>query len=290
MLYLRPTTAWPCAGRWLTAALGALLAISMLATTARAQTDYYNTDGGRPITIEDAYPTERYAFELQLAPLRLERSRGGVYAWGVEPQLAYGIFPRTQLELGALLGYVDAGAGQRVAGLAGLDIAVLHNLNVETSIPALAVAGSVILPVGGLGPEEVYPSLKAILTRTYSCARFHVNAEVTFGSRLNALSDAHDLGRPEGAGVVELSRWLAGLAVDRTLPIQSTLLTAEVFAREPLRREEDVEWTAGAGLRYQLSPRFALDGGVGRSLTGDDQAWFATFGLAYAFGVLALIP
>jgi hypothetical protein len=47
-----------------------------------AQTDYYNTDAGRPVLIEDAYPTERYAFELQLAPLRLERVSGGVYNWG----------------------------------------------------------------------------------------------------------------------------------------------------------------------------------------------------------------
>src|SRR5688500_4458202 len=61
---------------------------------ASAQTDYYNTDAGRPIRIEDAYATERYAFELQLAPLRLERSRGGVYNWGVEPEIAYGILPR----------------------------------------------------------------------------------------------------------------------------------------------------------------------------------------------------
>ncbi|MBA2669021.1 MAG: hypothetical protein H0U67_01455, partial [Gemmatimonadetes bacterium] len=28
-----------------------------------AQTDYYNTDAGRPVRIEDAHPVERYAFE-----------------------------------------------------------------------------------------------------------------------------------------------------------------------------------------------------------------------------------
>src|SRR4029453_3509588 len=73
-------------GLWLSMAIPA---------AAGAQTDYYNTDAGRPIRVEDAYPTERYGFELQLAPLRLERSRGGVYNWGVEPELAYGVLPRT---------------------------------------------------------------------------------------------------------------------------------------------------------------------------------------------------
>lgn len=56
----------------------------------QAQTDYYNTDAGRPITVEDAYPTERYAFELQLAPVRMEGARGGVYTCSVEPGIACG--------------------------------------------------------------------------------------------------------------------------------------------------------------------------------------------------------
>ena len=36
-----------------------------------AQIDYRNLDDGRPIATEDAYPVERYAFEL-LAPYRFE--------------------------------------------------------------------------------------------------------------------------------------------------------------------------------------------------------------------------
>src|SRR5688572_23274403 len=44
---------------------------------AAAQTDYYNIDSGRPVRIEDAYPVERYAFEAQVAPLRMERRDDG---------------------------------------------------------------------------------------------------------------------------------------------------------------------------------------------------------------------
>ncbi|MDQ3950355.1 MAG: hypothetical protein M3282_08405, partial [Gemmatimonadota bacterium] len=65
------------------ASVGALVAP---AAPLAAQTDYYNTDAGRPVQIEDAYPVERRAFEIQAAPLRLERARGGVYHWGIEPE------------------------------------------------------------------------------------------------------------------------------------------------------------------------------------------------------------
>jgi hypothetical protein len=246
----------------------------LYAIPAAAQTDYYNTDAGRPITIEDAYPVERRAFELQLAPLRLERSRGGLYHWGVEPEAAFGILPRTQVEIGLPLAFIDAGA-QRRSGLAGLEASVLHNLNVETSIPALALAADLLLPVGGLGPRESYASVKGIATKTLGWARFHLNGQYTFG-REPSMTDA---------SVAEVTRWLSGVAVDRTFPLQSALLTAEVVARQPIHENEDVEWSAGAGGRYQLTPRWALDAGLGRRLTGDDRPWFVTFGSAFAFGL-----
>ena len=68
------------------------------------------------------------------------------------------------------------------------------------------------------------------------------------------------------------------------------LLTGEVFAQQPIHEDEVVEWNAAAGVRYQLDPYFALDAGLGKRLTGDDQSWFVTFGLARAFAVRALMP
>lgn len=256
----------------------AALALAALASPARAQTDYYNTDAGRPIRIEDAYPVERRAFEVQAAPLRLERSSAGVYHWGIEPELAYGILPRTQVEIGFPLAWIDAGAAGRTTGLAGIELSALHNLNVETAIPALGIAASVLLPAGGLGPEDAYASVKGIMTRTFRWARFHVNGEYTFGDEPEATAG-------DVPGVEELSRWMAGVAVDRTFPLRSMLITAEVFALEPMVEGGDVEWNTGAGVRYQLSPRWAVDGGAGRRLTGGDRAWYITFGSAYAFGL-----
>jgi len=251
-----------------------------------AQTDYYNTDANRPITVEDAYATERYAFELQLAPLRLERANGGQYTWEVEPEIAYGILPRTHIEIGVPLAYVDRGLAGKTIGAAGLDISMLHNLNAETAIPALGIAGELLLPFGGLAAENAYFSAKGIATRTFTWARFHFNGRYTFGP--NPGTTGATLGSEPGAA--EVSRWLLGLAVDRSFPLKSMLVTAETFVSKPVVIGEEEQWNAGAGIRYQASPHLAMDTGLGRRFTGDDQGWFVTFGLARAFSVRWLMP
>lgn len=255
-------------------AVAAALHIIAAPSPLGAQTDFYNTDAGRPIRVEDAYPVERRAFELQLAPLRLERLRGGAYHWGVEPEMAFGILPATQVEIGFPLAFVDGPAGESTFGLAGIEMSALHNLNVETALPALALAGDVLLPIGALGPDDAYASVKGIATKTFRWARFHANAQYTFGSEPAAGGDAG-----------EVSRWMGGLAIDRTFPLRSLLVTGEVVTEQPIHADESLVWTVGTGLRYQQTPRLVLDAGVGRRLTGSDQAWYITIGSAYAFGL-----
>src|SRR5687768_16650633 len=158
------------------------LVLACVPRAGAAQTDYYNTDAARPVRIEDAYPTERYAFELQVAPLRLQRGPGGAYTWEIAPELAYGVLPHTQVEIGFPIVWADPGTHHEVQGLAGIELAALYNLNVETeTLPALAVAGEVLLPVGSLAADHVYPALKAIVTRTLPFGRVHANAQYTFG-------------------------------------------------------------------------------------------------------------
>lgn len=255
-----------------------LLAAAPLA----AQTDYFNTDGGRPLTIEDAYPTERYAFELQLAPLKLERGRGGVYTWTVEPEIAYGILPRTHIEVGLPMSYSDARS--KKAGIDGLEVSVLHNLNVETSLPAFALAAGVLLPVGAHAPEEALVSAKAIATKSFRVARFHVNGEFW-------LNGSDDLLPIEGdAPSHQPLSWRTGLAVDKAYPLRSLLIGGEVFAAKSNASGANVEWNAAAGMRRQLSPAFNMDFGVGRQLSGDDRTWFLTLGLSRMFAVRGLLP
>ena len=259
-------------------------ALAFTAPAAGAQTDFYNTDRGRPVQIEDAYVTERYAFELKLAPVRLERMRRGTYNWGLEPEIALGILPRTQIEIGLPLAFIEQG-GQRRSGIAGVDFSAMYNLNVETAgVPALALRGDVLAPVGNLAPESAYSSVTGMATRTYRWARFHVNGQYTFGATPSLTTPL------AGPGAIEVSRWLAGAAIDKAFPLSSTLITAEFYGRKPLESSEDIEYTVGTGTRFQVSPTLALDGGFGRRLNGPEQGWYVTFGSAYAFGLRSLFP
>lgn len=265
---------------------GAAIALALLlvhAAPAAAQTDYYNTDRGRPIQVEDAYVAERYGLELKLAPVRLERIAAGAYSWEVEPELAYGILPRTQVELGLPLVYRDvAGGTQR--GLAGIELSAMHNLNAETEgWPALAIRGDLLLPVGNLAPSRTWPSLTGVATRTQRWGRVHVNAQVTAGASLTDETAAE-------AGGAELSRWMVGAAYDRTFALQSALVGAEVYAQRPLVTGEPVEYVAGVGGRQQLTPTILIDAGVGRRLNGAERGWYVTFGSSYAFGLASLFP
>jgi hypothetical protein len=191
------------------------------------------------------------------------------------------------------LAFTDLGGRRNRSGLAGIDLSVLHNLNVETkTLPALGLVGEVLVPAGGLGPDKAYPSVKAIATRTYHGARIHLNGQYTFGSApADASSALGSVASPEiGPGAVEISRWFGGIAVDRTFPLSSMLITSEVYAQKPLQSADNVEWNAGAGVRYQLSPTFSLDGGLGKRLTGANQSWLITFGFARAFAIPWLMP
>ena len=249
------------------------------AGSAGAQTDYYNTDEGRPVRIEDASPVERHAFELQVAPLRLEREGAGAYHWEIEPELAYGVLPRTHVEVGFPIVFVDAAGDAGERGLAGIHLSAMHALNVETrTLPALAVAGALALPVGPLGPDGARGSVKGLATRTFTFGRLHANAEMALGAE------------PEPGDEGEGSRWMAGVAYDRAIPLRSLLAIVDVYAERPWAEGSGLAWTAEAGLRYQTSPQFNLDIGVGRRFSGEERAWTFTFGLAHAFALRSLMP
>jgi hypothetical protein len=260
------------------------MAVALLAAVRpgmlAAQTDFYNTSVGRPLRVEDAIPVEYRAIELDIAPLRVDLFRGSTRQWSLHPETTIGILPRTQLQIGVPLTYVDSPVGSR-RGLSGIEISVFHALNAETSIPALAVAANVLLPAGGLGGDATFGTFKAILTRTLPSMRAHANVEFTAGPGSVASAQSRSAAR----GVRDVSRWMAGLAIDKAFPFRSLLITAESFAEQPLDSGERVAWNAGTGIRYQLAPRWAMDAGVGRRYTGDDRAWYVTFGSAYVLGI-----
>lgn len=264
------------------------VAVLTLPATARAQTDYFNTDRGRPLRVQDAIAIERYAFELQAAPLRWSRASSARVVWSVEPELAYGVLPRTQLEVGLPVFVTEGFEGGSRTGAGAVHVSLLHALNTESlGLPALALNAVVAVPAGNFGPRRLYTTLGVLATRTTSLGRVHLNADATQGDEIAAGDSRWET--PRGAGLEELSRWTAGVAVDRAIPLRSLLVGAELVARQPIRESSDVEWQAATGIRWQLDPRWALDAGLARTL-GDDHEWSLTFGAARSFGLVNLIP
>ncbi|MBI1808721.1 MAG: hypothetical protein HYR75_02380, partial [Gemmatimonadetes bacterium] len=198
----------------------------------RAQGDYVDTDRGRPWRIEDATPLERFALDLQLTPVRLERLGAGTQRWGIEPSLAYGIAALTQLEVGMPLVTQPPRGGAGFSG-AGVDLSLLHALTIEREHwPAIALAASAWLPAGAAGPSNTTGSVGARITRSFSGpVRVHLNYDYTVGAPA-----AKDLGT--------IDRWSAGVGLDHALPLRSLLVGVETFAAQPY---------AGGDLAYTSS-------------------------------------
>jgi hypothetical protein len=140
------------------------LFLSFLVSPLAAQIDYRNLDDDRPVVTEDAYPMERYAFEL-LAPYRFEAEADGGELNMTVPEIAYGLARNAQLRLKLPVAGVDQGTGTGTnRGLAGFWVFGLYNSN---TVFAGALVGSMFAaikafeagdrggggPGGGGGPE-----------------------------------------------------------------------------------------------------------------------------------------
>jgi hypothetical protein len=244
---------------------------------AAAQIDYRNLDDERPVASEDAYPIERYAFEVT-APYRYQSEAGGPELHIVMPEVAYGVLPNAELGLEAPVAAVDAGTDTDW-GLAGLRVFGFYNFNTESPrLPALSIRSDVSLPIGSLAGADTRVTLKGIATRTWGRTRFHLNVARSFGSE------------DEPAAAEPAGRWAYSLAVDRTLFRQSVLVIGEIAASEALRGAP-TEANASLGARYQWTPTLVLDAGITRRLRDDIGPDFAlTLGLSHAFALRGLMP
>lgn len=259
---------WRGVARVRPAAVAFLAAV--LASPAVAQTDYYNLDKGRPLRVEDAYATERYAFELQLSPLTLSGA-SGVLVYRPSLELKYGLLPGMEVSAG-IEPRVTRRDGETSGSAGEVEISTLYNLNSETlGIPALAVrvTGHVPLEEG----ESPSLELKGVLTRVLGGpVRTHVNGAGALGEDVT-------------------ERWWAGLALDYVLPFRSLLLLGETYYAHPRDGDVDGRVHSAAGLRYQLTPRTSLDLGAGRDWTGPEPMdWRVTLGITTAEGFRSLIP
>ena len=146
-----------------------------------AQTEYYNLDASRPLRVEDALPSERRSLDIELAPLRFESVGGNARRWRVDPKVAYGVAPLTEIELRVPLLYVQPSApGSRsTAGLSSIGLSAMHAFNTESAVlPALAIGGDLLLPVGSMGAPNGSFAVKGLLTKTTRLLRVSVNGSI----------------------------------------------------------------------------------------------------------------
>jgi hypothetical protein len=244
---------------------------------AAAQIDYRNLDDHRPVRTEDAYPIERFAFELIL-PYEYENGLGGEQLHVTVPELSYGVLANTQIGLKLPLAARHEPSGTDW-GLAGPRLFALYNVNTESGwLPALAVRADFAVPLGNLAGDNPQVTFKGIATRSWGRTRLHVNGAVTLGAAA---------GRP----VVDAEpKWVVSLAADRTLLRQSLLLVGELGVVKATSGAP-TEVTAAGGIRYQLTPTLVLDAGVSRRLVADAGPDLGlTVGLSHAFTFAGLLP
>jgi hypothetical protein len=253
------------------------LSFAFLTPQLAAQIDYRNLDDDRPVVTEDAYPVERYAFEL-LAPYRFEAEADGAKLHMTVPEAAYGLARNAQIGVKLPLAVVDEGPGTDW-GLAGVRVFGLYNFNTESRwLPALSLRADASFAVGSLAGDGTRFALKAIATRSWGQMRAHLNLSAGFGS-------------DDSLSVVEpLSRWGASLAVDRTFFRSSVLLIGEIATSQAVDGAP-TGVNASIGGRWQWTPTLVLDVGITRRLRSDIGPDIAlTLGLSHAFAIRGFMP
>ena len=286
----------------------ALVAASLFALPAGAQSEYRNLEAGRPVRISDATPTERGALDLDLTTFRFERLSLGRYRMQYEPRISYGMFPRTEISLRIPSFYRERSVSPR-GGVAGVGVGGEYQLAMEgPSLPAIALAAEAFIPTGPNAIQTAV-SIKGLVTRSFTFGRIHLNGSygtfavrkaVTGGVVAPVIIDgpctfqvpdpglplrATCLGNSEGvmtsaaaSTIATKARWTAGVAVDKSFARRSILIVADVFTEklEGIGREAD--WSAEGGARKQVNQFLVIDVGFGRRFSGISPSWFATLG------------
>ena len=149
----------------------------MYAENARAQASYRNLDAGFPVRVEDATVTERYALDLDFLNFRYDELSDLRTRFQYEPQVSYGIFPRTEMWVRLPVFYRERNALPR-GGVAGFGIGAMYQVDLESQyLPSLALASEFFKPTG---PNALPPSysFRSIVTRSFAGARLHLNGSI----------------------------------------------------------------------------------------------------------------
>ena len=142
--------------------------------------------------------------------------------------------------------------------------------------------GTVPAPGGGCVEVPVIPDPPCMVMATMDDASAPAPPAIPPApSRPRAQLFPPDPPRPRLTG----ERWMLGIAGDHAFPLQSTLVSVDLFAEHFSGPYRATEWTAEGGARHQWSPRLVIDAGMSRRLTGPAPSFSLTLGATYAFAL-----
>lgn len=262
-----PTRLYACAG--------AIVLATPVTRPVQAQHEgFRNTDPGRPMRVEDALAIPRYALDFYLAPEW--RNGGGSAGWVVRPGLAFGLVPRTQVEVDVPVVLRRGTSGS--PALSGVRVAAQHNLNVERrAMPAIGLEAALRIPAGDV--VNAHPSFKGMATKAFRWGRVNAMSETTFGDE-----------PATSAARTELTRWESGVSVDRTLVRRAALIGAELVARQPLERDDAMQWRGALGTAYQLASWTTVGAAIGYAFAGTEQGWHVSAVVTRRLAVPSMLP
>lgn len=234
--------------------------------------DHDNLDPNRPLQVEDAYPIPEGEIALE-SGVRVNDRREGRTRFAFQPQILYGVFRNTQIEIQSDLFTESATVvGPNRSG--DLRLGVLYNFNTETlTLPALAMSLELDVPTG-VQSRGVDTKVTGILTRSVGRLRFHFNGGYTV------------LGSPQYQERSGMYRFVAAVSYPIGYPYRfRETLIIDVYTRQSDLLGQSNHTGIEVGLRHQLTSRIVLDGGLGTEFMGpsDRAAITGTVGLSIGF-------
>ncbi len=234
--------------------------------------DHDNLDPNRPLQVEDAYPIPEGEIALE-SGVRVNDRREGRTRFAFQPQILYGVFRNTQIEIQSDLFTESATVvGPNRSG--DLRLGVLYNFNTETlTLPALAMSLELDVPTG-VQSRGVDTKVTGILTRSVGRLRFHFNGGYTV------------LGSPQYQERSGMYRFVAAVSYPIGYPYRfRETLIIDVYTRQSDLLGQSNHTGIEVGLRHQLTSRIVLDGGLGTEFMGpsDRAAITGTVGLSVGF-------
>ena len=243
-----------------------------LLTSPAMALDHDNLDPNRPIAIEDAYVIPKGEIGLE-GGMTFNDRKQGKSRFGFQPQIIYGAFDNTQIEImSGLVTEPNTVQGDDKSG--DLSIGALYNFNTETlQVPAFAARVEVGLPTG-VNSRGVDTGLTGVMTRSFGRWRTHVNLGYTF------------FGSPQQNERPGTYRMVAAVSYPFSYPMSfRDTIIANFFTRQSDTKGQRNPTGIGIGLRHQVSSRIVFDAGMGTEFYGpaDRSVFFGTVGLSVGF-------